>query len=324
MLAKMSGNPFGLAEISHYGGMQRVGGKAGGFINKKFFHPSSLRNQEKLWKAQTADAMENARQRDREKQREEERKVEQLRKDMYLAGQSGGSDLLFRGTADGDGPANGGKRSEKVKYFEEQKRRRVMVKDAQAARADRDGVPEGQHGKDEEDDDVAIVGEVLKGEAVGAGVKVEDAAEAPEAPEAPEDLPPAPTPRALPRVMVKSRYEEDVHVRGHTSVWGSWYTTEGRQWGFSCCKSAEHSERGASSRRKITWSPSARSGSAESAEMHGAASARAAAPPLVRLIARETMHQALAPVLLLALAPAPALPQGRTLLLVRQLPREAP
>jgi hypothetical protein len=25
--------------------MRNVGGKAGGFINKKFFHPSSLRNQ---------------------------------------------------------------------------------------------------------------------------------------------------------------------------------------------------------------------------------------------------------------------------------------
>ena len=25
--------------------------QAGGFINKKFFHPSSIRNQERLWKA---------------------------------------------------------------------------------------------------------------------------------------------------------------------------------------------------------------------------------------------------------------------------------
>ena len=25
--------------------------EAGGFINKKFFHPSTMRNQEKLWKA---------------------------------------------------------------------------------------------------------------------------------------------------------------------------------------------------------------------------------------------------------------------------------
>ena len=37
---------MGLSEISHFGSFQRVGGKAGGFINKKFFHPSSLRNQD--------------------------------------------------------------------------------------------------------------------------------------------------------------------------------------------------------------------------------------------------------------------------------------
>ena len=73
---RSSGNPMGLSEISHFGTFQRVGGKvvilcsqlvglrsfrsiqlaaassqAGGFINKKFFHPSSIRNQERLWKA---------------------------------------------------------------------------------------------------------------------------------------------------------------------------------------------------------------------------------------------------------------------------------
>jgi hypothetical protein len=30
----------------------RVGAKAGGFISKKFFHPSNFKNQEKLWQAQ--------------------------------------------------------------------------------------------------------------------------------------------------------------------------------------------------------------------------------------------------------------------------------
>merc|ERR1712176_96383 len=37
------------------------------------------------------------------------------------------------------------------------------------------------------------------------------------------------------RVLAKSRYEEDVFVGGHTSVWGSWYSEE-KQWGFACCK----------------------------------------------------------------------------------------
>eukprot|EP00913_Durusdinium_trenchii_P018430 g17314.t1 len=77
-----TGNPYGLSEISHYGSMRNVGGKAGGFINKKFFHPSSLRNQERLWKAITADAVEKRKQDDLEKAREEERKVDALRKEI--------------------------------------------------------------------------------------------------------------------------------------------------------------------------------------------------------------------------------------------------
>ena len=33
-------------EAQSQGTMRNVGGKAGGFINKKFFHPSSIRNQD--------------------------------------------------------------------------------------------------------------------------------------------------------------------------------------------------------------------------------------------------------------------------------------
>ncbi|KAG5567423.1 hypothetical protein RHGRI_002837 [Rhododendron griersonianum] len=35
---------------------------------------------------------------------------------------------------------------------------------------------------------------------------------------------------ALPR----SKYEEDVHINNHTSVWGSWWRDH--QWGYKCCK----------------------------------------------------------------------------------------
>ena len=34
--------------------------------------------------------------------------------------------------------------------------------------------------------------------------------------------------------VVRSKYEEDVFINDHTSVWGSWYNpTLG--WGYSCC-----------------------------------------------------------------------------------------
>jgi hypothetical protein len=36
-------------------------------------------------------------------------------------------------------------------------------------------------------------------------------------------------------VKAKSRYEEDVHINNHTSVWGSWW--HDGQWGYACCHS---------------------------------------------------------------------------------------
>lgn len=35
--------------------------------------------------------------------------------------------------------------------------------------------------------------------------------------------------------MASSRYPEDVRQRGHSSVWGSFYCTSSRQWGYACC-----------------------------------------------------------------------------------------
>lgn len=32
----------------------------------------------------------------------------------------------------------------------------------------------------------------------------------------------------------KSKYEEDVYINNHTSVWGSWW--KDHQWGYRCCQ----------------------------------------------------------------------------------------
>ena len=37
---------------------------------------------------------------------------------------------------------------------------------------------------------------------------------------------------------VRSRYEEDVLINDHLSVWGSWYSKY-IGWGYSCCHSTE-------------------------------------------------------------------------------------
>ena len=35
-------------------------------------------------------------------------------------------------------------------------------------------------------------------------------------------------------VLPRSKYEEDVFINNHTTVWGSWW--KDHQWGYKCCK----------------------------------------------------------------------------------------
>ena len=72
---------FHLASAGTFTG--RVGHKAGGFISKKFFHPSNFKNQEKLWQAIEAKKEQEKRQEELMKKREEERRIEQLKQEMY-------------------------------------------------------------------------------------------------------------------------------------------------------------------------------------------------------------------------------------------------
>lgn len=34
--------------------------------------------------------------------------------------------------------------------------------------------------------------------------------------------------------LPRSKYEEDVYINNHTSVWGSWW--KDHQWGYKCCQ----------------------------------------------------------------------------------------
>lgn len=34
--------------------------------------------------------------------------------------------------------------------------------------------------------------------------------------------------------LPRSKYEEDVYINNHTTVWGSWW--KDHQWGYKCCK----------------------------------------------------------------------------------------
>jgi hypothetical protein len=66
----------------------RVGHKAGGFISKKFFHPSNFKNQEKLWQAIESKKEQEKRQEELMKKREEERRIEQLKQEMNAGSKS--------------------------------------------------------------------------------------------------------------------------------------------------------------------------------------------------------------------------------------------
>lgn len=189
--------------------MRNVGGKAGGFINKKFFHPSSLRNQEKLWKAITSDAAEKRKQDDLEKAREEERKVDALRKEMYLAGQS--KSAMFTAASSSEGKERG--TLEQIKANRELKRRKELLKEAKEAK------DEAKEAKDEE---IEILEEYLA--SPDPNVKLEEDAGEGTAGSA-----------ASSRTLVKSKYPEDITVRGHSQIWGSWFTTDEQRWGFGCC-----------------------------------------------------------------------------------------
>jgi len=98
-------------------------------ISKKFFHPSSFRNQEKLWKVQTADEREKRKQAELEKRREEERQVEEIRKQMYLVGQTKDADFLSARIEEISTDPGG---AEQIAAFQEQKRRKTLLRQEHA------------------------------------------------------------------------------------------------------------------------------------------------------------------------------------------------
>merc|ERR1711990_1277468 len=138
-----------------------------------------------------------------QKRRDEERQVEELRKQMYLAGQGKAGD--FVSTAAEEKAATShlsiDQKTEMKNAIDEQRKRKARVK--QQAVLASEASPEQEDESDEE-------------EATSA------------------------TASNAQRKYAKSRYPEDSYKNGHTAVWGSWYSTEDKQWGFNCCKLQQH------------------------------------------------------------------------------------
>jgi hypothetical protein len=54
-------------------------------------------------------------------------------------------------------------------------------------------------------------------------------------------------PTTMGLIGIKTKYMEDVFIGKHTSVWGSYFDTETKRWGYSCCfgmKKADESCKG--------------------------------------------------------------------------------
>lgn len=184
-----------LAAPGQFGG--RVGAKAGGFISKKFFHPSNNRNLEKVWLGKKKAEEAQKRQEELERRREEERQVEDLRRQSAAMGSSSSTavaeNMLFA-AANTTTTASRATKAEEAAAAEHRQRKAVLA--ASVAQ------PSASPSPDSSDSDA-------------------------------EDL----------RDWVKSRYEEDVHCHGHTSVWGSWFDLKDLNWGYHCCKGNDKAKR---------------------------------------------------------------------------------
>lgn len=44
------------------------------------------------------------------------------------------------------------------------------------------------------------------------------------------------------RLVESTLWKEDSFESGHTSVWGSWYDAENRQWGYACCRMLQRNQ----------------------------------------------------------------------------------
>jgi pre-mRNA-processing factor SLU7 len=45
--------------------------------------------------------------------------------------------------------------------------------------------------------------------------------------------------KGAPKAIVRSKYEEDIYHNNHSSIFGSFYDTRTRRWGYRCCHSTE-------------------------------------------------------------------------------------
>lgn len=46
----------------------------------------------------------------------------------------------------------------------------------------------------------------------------------------------------LAHLVESTLWKENVYTAGHSAVWGSWYDTEGKRWGYACCRGTQRDQ----------------------------------------------------------------------------------
>jgi hypothetical protein len=223
-----------------------LGSKAGGFIAKKFFHPTSHRNMERLWIAERKKAEQEKVQEQMRAKREDEHRVEELRRTLYQS----------TGKVDDSGPVrrDEDKSKEEIALEKETRRRKHALQQEQRYTAQQQqgagglSFPNQASGLSfpgrspaspaDEEEPAAKSAKATPAEPVlrrdtevvdveSVGLSSSAAAQVKAAEE-----------KAKPALRL-SKYKEDVHTNGHTSVWGSWWSKEQKTWGYSCCQQVD-------------------------------------------------------------------------------------
>jgi len=205
-----------------------LGSKAGGFIAKKFFHPTSHRNMERLWIAERKKAEQDKMQEQMRLKRDDEQRVEELRRTLYQStGQAAGGPVRKDEEKSKDEILMERETRRRKRALAEENKVGLYVPGKSPASPAEDEDEEEEEAKGAQAKPPAAAPQVVDVEMADSGLSSGAAAQVKAAAE-----------KAKPALRL-SKYKEDVHANGHTSVWGSWWSKEQKSWGYSCCKQVD-------------------------------------------------------------------------------------
>ena len=209
-----------------------VGSKAGSFAAQKPFHPSSWKNQKRMFEERKRMEEQAALQEERARQRGEERKVEQMQRHLGLRRQPGLGVRRDdkRGGASDSSAAGARKPDAMVRNAaaQTQARRNKAAADKKVLHARLAAQQQGAQASCSRSRSRSPRRVATPASNAGGAHELQEGRDS--------DRSERQDPNPNPRTMRGSRFREDVHHHGHTSVYGSHYDLQSGCWGHACCK----------------------------------------------------------------------------------------